>query len=383
MLNKSVAKVLAISLLFSASLTACSTPLKTPKSEQTTVELPANSNNQKPDLKSSEGKSENTKVDVAQYAKPAVVRIISGSNGTASWSRNGKNYELSALVSGSGFFINPDGYIVTNAHVTQANQDINQLKEELFKDFAAQLAKDYKASFDDVFNDPEVAKEFNQSLQLQSINNVILSNGTRLPYEVKLHGKPAGEGKDVSIIKVEAKNAPVLKLGNSDEVNVSDSIKAFGYPGSGDSDVLSEKSLYKATTSSGEISAKKESREGSPILQISASVAPGSSGGPIVNNESKVIGIVTFGGNLVNGQDDFSSAFAVPSNTIMEFVKQAGITNEEGLVNQVYREGLQFYKQGQFNQAIDKFEQVRRLYRNHSEVDELIRQSQEKIIAYR
>lgn len=384
MLKKHLTKLFAISLLSTVALNACATANKTPVSQaQPSTASLTSSNDKAPNDNSKDvAASQKTTIDLAQYAKPAVVRIQNGCFGTASFSRNNKTYELSAGSLGSGFFVNPNGYIVTNAHVTLATQNPEECEKLLYNSYVQQIAQDYQAAPQEVYNDEKVFAEFKQSLEYKPINNVILANGKRLPFEVKQAGKPVGEGKDVSIIKVETKNAPVLKLGNSDEVKDSDPIKAFGYPGSADSDVLNENSLYKATTSSGEISSTtKKTQEGSPVLQINASVTHGSSGGPVVNREGEVIGIVTFGGNPVNGQENFNSAFAVPSNTIMEFVKQAGITNEEGLVNQIYREGLQLYNQGQYNQAMEKFEQVKRLFPEHSQIDELIQESQEKTIS--
>jgi serine protease Do len=67
----------------------------------------------------------------------------------------------------------------------------------------------------------------------------------------------------------------------------------------------------------------------------------------------------------------------------MEFVRQAGVGNEKGASDELYRDGLQLYSQGAYTQAIDKFETVKRLFPQHSEVDKLIQKCQGKIVAAR
>jgi hypothetical protein len=51
----------------------------------------------------------------------------------------------------------------------------------------------------------------------------------------------------------------------------------------------------------------------------------------------------------------------------------------QGLTDQRYREGLELYLEGYYSQAIPKFEEVKRLFPQHSEVDRLLTDSQQKI----
>jgi hypothetical protein len=61
----------------------------------------------------------------------------------------------------------------------------------------------------------------------------------------------------------------------------------------------------------------------------------------------------------------------------MEYVKSAGATNEEGPTDRVFREGLDNYWNQYYSAAIPKFEEVKRLFPQHSEVDRLIQSSQQ------
>ena len=63
---------------------------------------------------------------------------------------------------------------------------------------------------------------------------IVLPDGTKLPYEIRAYGAPVGEGKDVAILKVDIKDAPNLVIGDSGKVNVQDHLLAIGYPGAAD-----------------------------------------------------------------------------------------------------------------------------------------------------
>ncbi len=57
--------------------------------------------------------------------------------------------------------------------------------------------------------------------------------------------------------------------------------------------------------------------------------------------QNEVIGLLTFRGDTVNGQEVSGFAFVVPSNTVQEYVKAAGATNEQGPTDQLFQEGLE------------------------------------------
>lgn len=321
---------------------------------------------------------------LAMRTKPSVVRIYDGYEGELVWMKSGKVYQVASYGFGSGSFINPSGYILTNAHVVEAAKlGEEKGKEMLFEQYLSMLAKDYN-------EDPrrwsrETIIGIGQNTQMRRISPirlVVCPDGTSFPFEIKAFGAPIGQGKDVAVIKIEVKNAPVLKLGNSDKVQLQDHISVFGYPGAADtsqSGALSRKSALEASITDGRISAKKTAADNSPILQISAPATHGNSGGPVVTDNGEVIGMLTFRGDTVGGQEVSGFAFVVPSSTVSEFVRQAGTTNEEGIVDTRYREGLDYYWDGYYSKAIAKFEEVKRLFPQHSETDLLIRDSQQSI----
>ena len=320
---------------------------------------------------------------LAMFSKPSVVRILDGYTGKILWPRTGKTYSVMYVSSGSGAFIDPNGYIATNAHVTNTTKEGDDKgKDKIFIEFVKQLAADNNISPNQILQNPALLNQVNQEsrlLDFRHIHHVITPDGSPFPFEIKAFGAPVGDGKDVSIIKIELKNAPILKLGNSDKVQLQDHITVLGYPAAADTGLLDQKSQSEASITDGKVSARKNAQDGAPILQVSAPATHGNSGGPVLNDNGEVIGMLTFRGDTVNNQEVSGFAFVVPSSTMMEFVKQAGATNEEGIVDKRYKEGLEFFWKGQYTPAIAKFEEVRRLHPQHSETEKLIRESQQFI----
>ncbi len=297
---------------------------------------------------------------VAEDIKPSVVRVVVGCKAKVYSPNTGKIYELEIITGhGSGFFVNPKGYITTNHHVTKAEDCQQILREDLVAKLEAegQTLENVEAEL--------------KWIEIKPIQLVYLPNKEKLPFEIINSGAVTGEGKDVSIIKVDVINAPTLKLAESSEVKLLDSVTVVGYPGLVENSALfNDESFYEASFTRGQISAKKNLLDGTPVLQITAPVPNGNSGGPVLNDNGEVIGLVTFGPN-----DNFTFLFT--SNTIQEFLDSAKINNQQGLVNQQYRQGLQLYSQGNYEQALQKFQLVKRLFPQHSEVNNYLDKCQQ------
>ena len=88
---------------------------------------------------------------------------------------------------------------------------------------------------------------------------------------------------DLAIVRVEGFTAPPLPLGDSDTVQVGDTVFVTGNP-----------KKHEGTFSIGNISAiRMDDEDQSASVQITASVSLGSSGGPVLNEKGKIISIVT------------------------------------------------------------------------------------------
>lgn len=337
---------------------------------------------------------------ISEYSKPAVVRIVSGAliQWTYAPDYDSYYYYLEAVImeylkvndyktidlsAGSGTIINPNGYIITNAHVVEvAKLDTTDLIKREIDQMSIQLSQLISSEFGVDFEADELAGYLEGHLKaeaLQKVIKVILpGGGDLLDGEIKSYGVPVEEGKDVAVIKIEKTNLPSIMLGDSEKVQLQDSIWVFGYPVVADSQLLSDDSSLMVSITDGKVSATdKKSTQGAPVLQINAAATHGNSGGPVINEDGNVVGLLTFRSEN-NSKETQGFNFVVPVNTVKEFVGQAGTTNEEGNVNKLYKEGLQLYWAGYYKDALIRFEAVQRLNSNHSGIKKLISECEQK-----
>jgi S1-C subfamily serine protease len=273
---------------------------------------------------------------------------------------------------GSGFFASGDGFVVTNAHVVadiQAGeayakeQALTQLFGKLKKQFAEELA---------VMSDEEryqVLRTLAESSVATPNASIVLPDGTKVPYVIKVAGKP-GEGTDVAIIKTELKDTPNLPIADSARVQIQDKVLAIGYPGAADMQgLLDDKSQLEATINEGAVSAIKRTSAGDPIIQISASITHGNSGGPTINDKGEVIGLSTFGSTgEVQGFN-----FIVGSATVKKFLDEAKVNTTPSQTTTLWRKGLDEYWDLDLDAAIADFEEVMTLFPTHSEAPHVLK----------
>ncbi len=153
-----------------------------------------------------------------------------------------------------------------------------------------------------------------------------------------------------------------------------DAVHLIGYPAAAEFPDSSDASALEPTINDGTISARKTSVDGTPLLQTSAAAAHGSSGGPALNDDAAVIGLLTIG-----DPDTQGFHFLVPSNTALEFVRQAGAQNTPSLVDPIWRQALDHFWRGEYRSARDNLQEVIALFPAHAEALALARVCQERI----
>ena len=312
---------------------------------------------------------------IAMTAKPSVVRVWGAY--LAKFELEGNYFQEAIGGSGTGFFITPDGYVATNAHVVADVHDGDdvakkKLAEELFKDlqhrFGAELAR---MSSEDL---RKLGSEV-RMVEMRKLAYIVLPNGDHLDYEVKEYGAP-GTGRDCAIIKVTTQNAPTLPIGDSTKSQVEDRIVVIGYPGVADmKELLDEKSQLEASVTDGAISSLKKASTGEQILQISAPITHGNSGGPAIDQHGNVVGLATFG----NEGEVQGFNFLVASATLQHFIADGKIEPKQGDTNKAWQDGLDHYWADEYTPAIASFEEVETLFPQHSEAPRLITLSHQAI----
>lgn len=289
----------------------------------------------------------------AYRTRPAVVLIYSGLAVEFTLA-DGKEQTLPVYGSGSGFFINPDGYLVTNGHVVDSfvkyTEDKDGYARKVLDDaITEKVTSDYKAANGREPGQQElqqareefIRKNKPQVTGHEGINYVLLSNSETLRFEVKKFSPSIPDGgKDISILKVERDNCPVVMLGDSSTLALQQPVFTIGFPGVVNPDrfpLLAKENTLKSSITRGAISALKTDYKGMAVIQHDSATSPGNSGGPTVTTDGRVIGVHSY---AATGADGFK--FCVPINAAKEFIRDAGVDyNKTADFTVVYNKLLQ------------------------------------------
>lgn len=272
----------------------------------------------------------------AYRTRPAVAMIYSGMFVKAQL-KNGQTFELPNYGSGSGFFINPDGYLVTNGHVVDIYvkymADKDGYAKKVFKDaiiqqIIVQLSKKQKREPSE--QEQEAAfKQYEKDQQPTitehgAINYVLLSNSETFRFEVKKFSPSIPDGgKDIAVLKIERENCPVIMLGDSSQLALQEPIFVIGFPGVVDPQrfpLLGKENTLRSSITRGSISGLKTDPKSMSVIQHDAATSPGNSGGPAVDIKGRVVGVHSY---AATGADGFK--FCVPINSAKEFIRETGI----------------------------------------------------------
>ena len=301
--------------------------------------------------------------------RPGVVLVVVMFKTTWTLEVLPKPIELTRAETGTGFLYRPDGYLITNEHVVadanirdiQALTALKQSVEQEFKDAMrkGQLFQLIEQQLGRALTDQEKAAILTSKYRLSMTKptlTVILANGMNFPGDILQYTPPLPEGKDVAIVKIGGANLPTVALGNSDQVRLQDTVMVIGYPGSasawGGSQLVSQASNLVPSATNGHISAVKTALTGTPLLQSDVAITRGNSGGPAFNAAGQVIGIATW------GEQTQGFNFLVPTNTVMEFVRQAGPAPGPGEFDWHWAKALNLYDEGKCNESKEEFGNV-------------------------
>lgn len=118
------------------------------------------------------------------------------------------------------------------------------------------------------------------------------------------------EKNDLAILKISKVGIyKAIEIANAPELYETLGVTAFGFP-FGKSLSLEEDAFPTISVNSGKITAIRKDKNEAQLLQLDATLNPGNSGGPVIDNSGKLVGVVSFGvaGAGVN--------FAIPSEKL-------------------------------------------------------------------
>jgi serine protease Do len=177
---------------------------------------------------------------------------------------------------GSGFVVDPDGYIMTNAHVVSGAQRVQVIL-------------------------PAEDADGTLATALSSRMNVVPARIVGVASEL-----------DLAVLKIDGKKLPALQLASYSQLRQGETVFAFGSP------VGLRNSLTHGLVSA----VARQVDPDSPLIyvQTDAPINPGNSGGPLVNIRGEVVGINTFIVSQSGGNEGLG--FAIPSATVRTAFRQ-------------------------------------------------------------
>jgi S1-C subfamily serine protease len=149
-------------------------------------------------------------------------------------------------------------------------------------------------------------------------------DGTGTTYKVKVIGYDAND--DVALVQlVGASNLPTIPIGDSSKLSPGDPITVLGNAlgkGGTPAEVTGTVAALGAQITASDDSGDNETLTG--MLQVSAAIEPGDSGGPEVNSSGQVIGMTTAGQTSGNARQEAGSTtgFAIPINKAMQIIAE-------------------------------------------------------------
>lgn len=331
-------------------------------------------------------------VKAVDIAKPAVVRIITLVVGQLTVTINGANVTFPLApqqgfngyplqLSGTGAFISAHGDLLTADHVVNPVQDDKPTMDQ----FLDQTAAPDIASYINQKGQQQVtADQVTQELlagQLQSTqvyqkaqSQVFRSTDYSGPLSAtSFQQLPQSQFADVDQIKKSSPasifdtaiihvngmdNMPMLQLGDSSTVQSLDQLTIIGFPG--DSDVNnSPNGILTSSVNPIQVSSIKTLDNGAPLIQVSGNVTHGDSGGPALDSNGHIVGVVSFGTTAG------STSFLRASNTAKQMIQQAGIDTTPSAFQKAWNQAFNDYAStapGHWHLAMSEFQQLSSQY---------------------
>ena len=226
---------------------------------------------------------------------PSVVQVLATGYGAveeSSHNNMGLAVERQRSI-GSGVIVDPDGYIVTNAHVVAGAQRVQVII-------------------------PTLAPDQSPLRSLVSARGQIV--------EAQIIG--TDRELDLALLKVDRVGLPPLPLGNYSKLRQGELVFSFGSP----------QGLSNSVTSGVVSSTARQLDPDSSMfyLQTDAPINPGNSGGPLVNVDGEIVGINTF--ILTDSGGNQGLGFAIPSSVVKvayEQLRKYGHLHRSGIGIQV------------------------------------------------
>ncbi len=329
-------------------------------------------------------------------ASPAVVRIITSLNAQIAVQvsskinvtfpqGNGTGYQVQ--VSGTGTFVSANGDILTADHVVNPPHD-QELNSLIYQSSAPDIAS-YMAQHAAKGTTPPTADQVDQELvnnQLRSTITYSTPSSTAflstaytgslsapdfnsLPTNIfalvdRIEMQSSPNQRDVAIVHVPMTDTLSVQLGDASNVQQQDDLSIIGFPGNAD---VSQRPNDFLTSSINQVyvSSIKTSDSGAPLIQVGGNVEQGDSGGPALDKNGTIVGIVSFAVANPGSSGTNGTSFLQSGSSAQDMISSLHLNTKPGVQQQLWNQAFSDYVSatpGHWKKAQQDFAQLSTKY---------------------
>jgi rhodanese-related sulfurtransferase len=306
------------------------------------------------------------------------------------------------VETGTGWFVDGRGWVVTNAHVVDPVQRnppwvAHELKKKAIDQACVEpalkaqgLMRGQRPDLEDQIRREASARALSSAqVELEPQLTVLLSNGVSLPAEVKKFSAPIGlgvdnkplpaSGRDLALLRVKEGIYPALDLSVRDP-QIGDAVHILGFPGVVlTHELLNRSATIEASVTNGAVSGFQIDAIGQDMIQTDAPATHGNSGGPAVGNDARVVGVLTFislsqAGAIVQGFN-----FLIPARDVRTFLQGTAVRPGESTFNPVWAAGVELYLGERYKAAVVKIAEANALVPNLADVRRALADAEAKL----
>src|SRR5256885_617332 len=307
------------------------------------------------------------------------------------------------IETGTGWFIDGKGYLVTNAHVVEPAHRmppwvIHELKKKAIDQAcvdpalrAQGLMRGQRPDLEDSIRRDATARAMaTAQVTPRPLLSVLLSSGVSLnadvikfspPLAFDLNGKPSPEaGRDLALLRVKDAVYPAIRVSDR-EAQIGDPVHIIGFPGVVLShELLNKSATLEASVTNGAVSGFKQDSIGQDIVQTDAAAAHGNSGGPAVGDDAALLGVMTFttltpsGGAIVQGFN-----FLIPARDVKKFLAGTPVMPGQSKFNDAWQAGLDALFAERYATAVTRLAEANALQPNLADVRRVFAEAQERL----
>lgn len=300
---------------------------------------------------------------------------------------------------GTGWAITPDGYMITAAHVVSTPK--TQLRQEFAVTALNRLGRQFVRGLQNsgtVLTPDQVERLTDAVLGWlaahMSVDRLDVSVSAELalgfdgmgkdqrPVEAEVVdvGKPY-PGSDVALLKIDGQeNLPTISIGENDDVSPGATVHVVGFPAASTfSPGLSRDSQVQPTVTQGPVTAVKSTSSGMPVFQTQAPASPGNSGGPVLTDDGRAVGVLVASAVGNDGAAAQGQNFVIPASEVLDMLGRNGVTAAESDTTATYAEAVDAFYERHYGAALPLFERAETLYPAHPFAQKFINDSKSAI----